>query len=143
MNLVGDGLHNFLDGIVIAGSFMVNPTLGIATTIAVIAHEIPQEIADFGVLIHAGYSRVKAITYNFLIALTALVGALLALFIGGYIENITSYIIPFTAGGFIYIATADLIPELRKDISSYKSVIQFLIIIAGIGIMILLKIMAE
>ncbi len=139
MNLIGDCLHNFIDGIIIAGSFLIDIRLGIATTIAVIAHEIPQEIGDFGVLIHAGYSRVKAITLNFITALTALAGAIITLVIGGQSENLIFYILPISAGGFIYIATADLIPELKKDTAAHKSIIQLLFIIIGIGLMILLK----
>ncbi len=139
MNLIGDCLHNFIDGIIIAGSFLIDVRLGIATTIAVIAHEIPQEIGDFGVLIHAGYSRLKAITLNFITALTALAGAIITLIVGAQFENLIFYILPMSAGGFIYIATADLIPELKKDTAAHKSVIQLLFIIIGIGLMILLK----
>ena len=139
MNLIGDGLHNFIDGMIIAGSFMVNIQLGIATSIAVIAHEIPQEIGDFGVLIHAGYKRRKALLLNFLIALSAVLGAAVVLLIGSKIDNLTAYIIPFTAGGFIYIATADLIPELKKDARPGKSLLQLISILIGIGIMLALK----
>jgi len=140
MNLIGDGLHNFIDGMVIAGAFLVNNQLGIITTIAVIAHEIPQEIGDFGVLIHAGYSRSKALFLNFLTALSAVLGAGLALLIGSRIENFTAVILSFTAGGFIYIATADLIPELKKDNRLLKSLGQLGSILLGVGIMLLMKI---
>ncbi|MFA5360157.1 MAG: ZIP family metal transporter [Patescibacteria group bacterium] len=139
MNIIGDGLHNFIDGMIIGGSFIVSPQLGLATTLAVIAHEIPQEIGDFGILLHAGYSRGKAILLNFLSAITAILGTLLALIMGAQAENFTSFIIPFTAGGFIYIATADLIPELKKDTAPTKSLFQLLLIIIGIGIMLVLK----
>ena len=139
MNLVGDGLHNFLDGLVIAGSFMVSLPLGIATSVAVIAHEIPQEIADFGVLIHAGFKYNRAILFNFLISLTAFAGALAAIILKNQIGNFSSYIIPFTAGGFIYIATADLIPELKKETNIPKSFWQLISILAGIGLMFALK----
>lgn len=139
MNLIGDGLHNFLDGVLIAGSFMMSIEIGIATSIAVMFHEIPQEIGDFGVLIHAGYSRAKALFLNFAIALTALFGGLITIYFGNNIQDITSYIIPFTAGGFIYIATADLIPELKKDHDLKKSSLQLLFILIGIGIMFALK----
>lgn len=139
MNLIGDGLHNFIDGMIIAGSFLINAQLGFATTIAVIAHEIPQEIGDFGVLIHAGYKRSKALFLNFLTALTAVIGAALTLLIGARFENFSAYIIPFTAGGFIYIATADLIPELKKDTLLSKSLGQLAAILLGIGIMLIIK----
>lgn len=141
MNLVGDGLHNFIDGAIIAGAFLVNPSIGLATTIAVIAHEIPQEIGDFGVLIHAGYQRRKALLLNFLMALTAVVGAVVTLLAGNKIGNITSFIIPFTAGSFIYISTADLIPELKKEVNFKTSFNQLLFIIAGIAIAYLLKLL--
>lgn len=143
MNLIGDGLHNFIDGLVIAGSFLTAPSLGIATTLAVVAHEIPQEIGDFGVLIHAGYSRAKALFFNFFSALLAVFGALIALLAGPQIENFSSFIIPFTAGGFIYIATADLIPELKKELRPWQSLSQLLSILLGLGIMIGLRYLFE
>jgi len=139
MTLVGDGLHNFIVGLVIAGSFLVNPSLGLATTLAVIAHEIPQEIGDFGVLIHAGYSRGKALFFNFFSGLLAVLGALITLIIGPQIENFSAFIIPFTAGGFIYIATADLIPELKKESRLWQSLSQLLSILLGLAIMLILK----
>jgi len=143
MNLIGDALHNFLDGIVIAGAFLVSVPLGLTTSLAVIIHEIPQEIADFGVLIHAGFSRKKALLFNFLIALTSLLGAAFSLFIGAKLENFSAYIIPFTAGGFIYIASSDLIPELKKENQPLKSFFYLIFIILGIGIMLGLKFLFE
>lgn len=139
MNLVGDALHNLFDGIIIAGSFLVSLPLGFATLIAVVAHEIPQEIGDFGILLYAGYSRSKAIFLNFLTALSAFLGALATILIGSAISGFSAYIIPFTAGGFIYIATADLIPELKKETSALKSFWQLACILIGIGLMLLLK----
>ena len=139
MNLVGDGLHNFIDGLVIAGSFLISPPLGLATTLAIVAHEIPQEIGDFGVLIHAGYSRGKALFFNFFSGLLAVLGALITLIIGPQIENFSAFIIPFTAGGFIYIATADLIPELKKESRLWQSLSQLLFILLGLAIMLILK----
>jgi zinc and cadmium transporter len=135
MNLVGDGVHNFLDGILIAGSFLASPSLGVATTLAVALHEIPQEFGDFGVLIHAGYSKTKAILLNFLIALTAVLGAVITLIIGSQAAQTADLVVPIAAGGFLYIAASDLIPELRKDISPSRSIKQFLVILLGIGIM--------
>jgi len=139
MNLVGDGLHNFIDGAAIAGAFLVSVPLGLATLIAVLAHEVPQEIGDLGVLIHAGYSRTKALLYNFLSALLSVIGAAGTLLISTHIENVTDYILPITAGGFIYIATADLIPELKKHTALSKTLQQFIGIVLGIAIMALLK----
>ncbi|MBD3164273.1 ZIP family metal transporter [Candidatus Woesearchaeota archaeon] len=139
MNLVGDGFHNLIDGMVIAASYMASVQLGIATTLAVILHEIPQEIGDFGVLIHAGYSKVKALFFNFLSALTAILGAIIVLFLGSGFESFTLALLPFTAGGFIYIAGSDLIPELKKACYPLSRVaLQFLALILGIAVMLLL-----
>lgn len=138
MNLVGDAFHNFLDGIIIATSYIVSIPLGIATTIAVLLHEIPQEIGDFGVLLYAGYSKKKALLMNFLISLTAIFGGIVGLVLSKNIESFSSVMLAITAGGFIYIATADLIPEMKKDIGLKKTAIQFLGLILGIGIMLLM-----
>ncbi len=143
MNLIGDAFHNFFDGLIIAGSFLVSIPLGIATSLAVIAHEIPQEIADFGVLIYAGYSKRKAILLNFITALAAIVGASVAIIFNNNLEGFSQYIIPVTAGGFIYIAIADFIPELKKEKSLLKSLYQLITIILGIGLMLLLKLIFE
>jgi zinc and cadmium transporter len=138
MILVSDGVHNFLDGLIIASSFMVDIRLGIATTIAVFLHEIPQELGDFGVLIHAGYSRAKALFYNFISAIFAVLGALVIVLIGEAGLAITSIMLPIAAGGFIYIAGSDLIPELQKTTNTKKSVLQFVAMLIGIGAMALL-----
>ncbi|MFH1299363.1 MAG: ZIP family metal transporter [Patescibacteria group bacterium] len=135
MNLVGDAIHNLIDGMVIAGSYMVSVPLGITTTIAVILHEIPQEIGDFGILLYSGMKPKKAIFFNFLSALCAIAGAVLALSIGSHIEHFTEVIIPITAGGFIYIASADLIPELHKEVRVKKALMQFVAIVLGIALM--------
>lgn len=138
MNLIGDSFHNFMDGVLIAGSFLISPALGLTTSFAVFAHEIPQEIGDFSVLLHAGYSRQKAVFFNFLSALAAIVGAVLTLLAGNRIGNISQFIVPLTAGGFIYIASSDLIPELKKETALIKSAGQLLAILSGIGLMVLL-----
>lgn len=135
MNLIGDGFHNFIDGLLIAGSFSVNLSLGIATSVAVILHEIPQEIGDFGVLIHGGFSKTKALLFNFISGLMALAGAAMALLVGVKIAGFTQAIVPFTAGGFIYIAGADLIPELKKETNLKKSFFQLLGLVLGIVVM--------
>jgi len=139
MTLVGDGVHNFIDGMVIAGSFLISHQVGITTLLAVIFHEIPQEIGDFGVLIYSGYSKSKALLSNFIIALTAFLGAILILVWGSQINGISGWLLPFTAGGFIYIAGSDLIPELHKETAPKKSLMQLAGLILGIGIMLLLK----
>ena len=135
MNLIGDGFHNILDGMIIGGSYLVSIPLGISTTLAVILHEIPQEIGDFGILIHAGYSVRKALFFNFLCALTAILGAVLTLAIGLKSESISTFLVPFTIGSFVYIATADLIPELKKETALKKSLLQLLFILLGAGVM--------
>lgn len=138
MNLVGDGMHNLIDGMIIAGSYMISIPVGIATTVAVILHEIPQEISDFGVLIYGGFTRMKALLFNFFSALLSVIGAAVVLLIGISFENISVFLIPFTAGGFIYIAGSDLIPELKKESGFKNSVLQLLAFLAGILIMLLL-----
>ncbi|MEK6943813.1 MAG: ZIP family metal transporter [Nanoarchaeota archaeon] len=134
LNLVGDAIHNFLDGAVIAISFMNNTSLGIATTIAIIAHEIPQEIADFSVLIYGGFSKMKALVYNFLTALTAVLGALLTYFFSSFMEGSHTYIIALAIGGFVYIAGTDLIPEIHKEKDLRKSSLQLLMMVLGIAL---------
>lgn len=137
MNLIGDGFHNLIDGMVIAAAYLVNFQIGLATTFAVLIHEIPQEIGDFGVLLHAGYSKGKALFFNFLSGLTALIGAILMLALGNNFVQFTNLIIPFTAGGFIYIAGSDLIPELKKECYPLSKVLlQLLWVVTGILLMV-------
>ncbi len=139
MNLVGDGLHNLIDGLLIGGSFLASVPLGIVTTIAVIAHEIPQELGDFGTLIHAGYKPKKALWLNLFSGLASVVGAVIAIIIGSQAEGFIEWIIPITAGGFIYIATSDLIPELKKESRISQTLRQLLGIGLGLGLMVILK----
>ncbi len=135
ISLFTDGLHNFIDGILIASSWMVSPEIGLATTLAVIAHEIPQEISDFGILIHAGFSPKKALFFNFLAACTAILGAVGTLCLGAVFTNISGYILPLAAGGFIYLAGSDLIPELHREKSVRKNSLQLLVIVLGLALM--------
>lgn len=134
--LLSDGVHNFIDGIIIGISFMASVPLGIATTVAVILHEIPQEIGDFAVLLHAGYSRKRALWLNFLSALAAVVGVVVAFVLGEAGESVAQYVLPLAAGGFIYIALSDLIPELHKTKRITHSVSQLLALVLGILLMI-------
>lgn len=143
MNLVSDGIHNFIDGAIIAASFIVNIPLGIAATLAIIFHEIPQEIGDFAILVYGGFSKLKAIFYNFLSALTAILGAVLTYFFSTTFEGLITFLLPFAAGGFIYIAMSDLIPELHKEEKMSKSLIQLVSLLLGLGIMLLLKVVFE
>ncbi|MEK6887250.1 MAG: ZIP family metal transporter [Nanoarchaeota archaeon] len=134
MNLVGDGLHNLIDGMIIAGSYLLSFEIGLATTLAVLLHEIPQEIGDFAVLLYSGYSKSKALLFNFLSAITSVVGAILVLALAGT-EQFT-FLIPFTVGGFIYIAGADLLPELHKEKYSFRTAFtQLIAMVAGITVM--------
>ncbi|MFH1316259.1 MAG: ZIP family metal transporter [Candidatus Woesearchaeota archaeon] len=138
MNLFGDGVHNFIDGLIIGASYLASIPVGIATTLAVLFHEIPQEIGDFGVLVYGGFSKSKAILVNFIIALTSVLGAIVALLIGSYVSNITIFLIPFAAGSFIYIAGSDLIPELHKQVKCGTATIELVFFLLGICIMLLL-----
>jgi len=139
MNLFGDTVHNFIDGLAIAGTFLIDIKLGIITSLAIALHEIPQEIGDFGVLLYSGFSRKKALLANFLVATASVLGGIIGYFLSFQIENITSYLLPFTAGGFIYIAASDLMPEIRKEVSLKKSMLSFSIFLFGIVIMYLVK----
>ena len=141
MNLFGDAVHNFIDGLIVAGSYIVSFPLGVATTLAVVFHEIPQEIGDFGVLIYGGFSKSKALMFNFLSAITAILGAFVALLLGFYMENFTVFLVPFAAGGFIYIAGSDLIPELHKEIKPSKSVLELIVFILGILVLLSLSLL--
>ncbi len=139
MNLFGDSIHNLIDGLIIGGSFVFSISLGLATTLAVILHEIPQELGDFGVLIHGGFSKKKALWFNLLTALTAVFGAILALILGSSLEGFTPLLLSFAAGNFIYIAGSDLIPELRKDEANLKkSAMQIISITLGVCTMLLI-----
>jgi len=134
--IFSDGVHNFIDGVIIGISFLTSVPLGIATTLAVILHEIPQEIGDFAVLLHSGYTRKRALWLNFLSALTAVLGTLLAFMLGGAGESFTNWVLPLAAGGFIYIAVADLIPELHKTKKVSHSVLQICALVLGVLIMV-------
>jgi len=135
LNLLGDGLHNFVDGAVIAAAFLANISLGISTTLAVILHEIPQEIGDFSILIYAGLEKKKALFLNFASALTAIFGALATYFFALQISYLVPFLLPFAAGGFIYIAATDIIPELHKKEDIKQSILEFFLILLGAALM--------
>lgn len=139
MNLIGDGIHNFIDGMIIATAFMAGKSLGFVTTVAILLHEIPQELGDFGILCYGGFSRRRALFYNFLFSLTAFLGAFVAFALSGQPGFFTHNILLFAAGGFIYIACTDLMPELGKEINLRRSFYQFVLIFLGIGIIWLAK----
>ncbi|HLD57989.1 MAG TPA: ZIP family metal transporter [archaeon] len=133
--LASEAVHNFIDGMLIAASFLVNIPLGIATTIAVCMHEIPQEIGDFAILLHGGFSVKKALLSNFLVAITAVVGGILAFFLSSILENIGPALIGIAGGGFLYLALADLIPEINKGKGLKSSIVQIVFLVIGIAIM--------
>lgn len=139
LNLIGDGLHNLIDGMVIAAGFITSIKLGIITTLAVIFHEIPQELGDFGVLIFGGFTRQKALFYNFISAFFAMVGAVAGYFISDKVSGFSNFILPLTAGGFIYIAASDLIPQIHKETNHKRSRFAILSFLLGIGFMAIAK----
>ncbi len=141
MNLIGDLVHNLIDGLIIGASYSVSIPIGLATTLAVIMHEIPQEIGDFGVFIHGGLSIKRALLLNFASALTAVLGGIISLIIGPLVSDYAIILLPLTAGGFIYIAGSDLIPELKGCETASASILQLISMACGIGIMALLIIL--
>ena len=139
--LFSDGVHNFIDGVIIGASFLISIPVGIATTIAVILHEIPQEIGDFAVLLHAGYTKARALWLNFLSAVLSIVGLLTIFILNQNKEEIVFYLLPIAAGGFIYVAVADLIPELQKTKKGWYSIVQIITVIVGVGLMLMLTLL--
>lgn len=140
--LFGDAVHNFIDGLIIAASFLVDFGFGVITTLLILGHEFPQELGDFGVMVYGGMKKRKALFYNFLAQLTAVIGGLVGYFLSISVGSV-SFLLPFAAGGFIYISASDLIPELHKEKSIAKSMLSFLFFLFGIGFMIALKLLLE
>ncbi len=138
INLTGDAIHNLIDGFLVASSFMLDWQTGLLVTLAVILHEIPQEISDFGVLLYAGLTKIKALIYNFFVALTAVAGAVAFYFFGSQFEFVIPLMVAFAAGNFIYLATADLIPELHHETDSKKIFSNSVWLIFGVVIIFLL-----
>lgn len=144
MNLLGDSIHNFIDGLVIAAAFMVSPQIGLTTAVAVALHEIPQEISDFGVLLHAGFKKEKALLVNFLIALTVALGGVSGFFAFRFFDpNFVNYLLPIAAGGFIYISASDLVPEIRKERKIKKGMLSLLVFFLGLLLSFLFKFIGE
>ncbi|MDD4287700.1 MAG: ZIP family metal transporter [Candidatus Peribacteraceae bacterium] len=142
MNLVGDGLHNFIDGALIAGSYLISPQIGIATTIAVLLHEIPQEIGDFAILLFSGFSVRRALLLNFFTACIAFLGATIVLFSARSVPFLEWVLLPLAAGNFLYLAGSDLIPELHKESRPSYAFFQLVTILVGVGVMQLLKLLS-
>lgn len=133
LSLYADGLHNFVDGILIGATWIFSPELGIATTIGIILHEIPQEISDFGILLRAGFSKRKALLFNFISACTAILGTVIALWIGNEFSQFSIYMLPIAAGGFIYLATGCLIPEIVHDTTKKSLAGNIVFILLGLA----------
>ncbi|PKL72135.1 ZIP family metal transporter [Candidatus Kuenenbacteria bacterium HGW-Kuenenbacteria-1] len=133
--LISDGIHNFIDGLIIAGSFMVSFKIGIIAIVAIALHEIPQGIGNFGILIYSGMKKNKALLLNFSISLTVILGGIIGYFLFEMIGNITSFLLPFAAGSFIYIAASDLIPEIKTEKEIQKNIIHFFVFLLGILLM--------
>jgi len=131
LNLVGDAIHNFIDGLVISASFLVSSTVGVATTIAVIFHELPQEMGDYGILIYSGFNRKRALTLNFVVSLTVVVGGMVAIFLIGWVEALSGLLIALATGGFIYLGASELVPELHHEKTLSRSAVQFIAFVFG------------
>ncbi|MBW3011856.1 ZIP family metal transporter [Candidatus Woesearchaeota archaeon] len=138
--LIGDSVHNFIDGLVIAASFFVNPVFGIITTLVIMSHEIPQELGDFGILVHGGFKKAKALLSNFFVQTTCILGGIVGFILGGATQ-FSTYLLPFAAGGFIYISASDLIPELHNEKVLKKSIQSFLVFIIGLAFMVAVKLL--
>jgi zinc and cadmium transporter len=137
--LIGDAVHNFIDGIVIAASFIVNFPVGIATALAVALHEVPQEIGDFGVLVYGGFEKVKALMLNYACATLIFFGALIGYVVHGMLGNSIVFLLPFAAGNFVYVAGADLVPEIGFKRSLKKTLMRFSLFLMGLAIMFIIK----
>jgi zinc and cadmium transporter len=139
MNLVGDSIHNFLDGVLIAATFATNPELGVISTLAIALHELPQELGDFGVLLHSGFTKKSALFWNVVVSLTAIFGGIFGYFASHTFVAFAHYLIPVAAGGFIYISATDLIPELKNETSTKKTLSMIGSFLFGIILMALVK----
>jgi len=132
--LLGDFVHNFFDGVAIAAAFLTSVPLGVATTLAIAVHEIPAELGDYGLLLHSGFSRGRATLFNLLTGLTAVLGGIGAFYFAAQVAQFEAYALAFTGGTFIYIAAADLVPELHKEQKPARSLAQLVLIGLGIGV---------
>jgi zinc and cadmium transporter len=132
LNLIGDGLHNFLDGVVIMVAFLSGIGNGVVVTLAVLFHELPQEIGDFGILLYGGFSKRNALLFNFLSAMVAMLGGIFAFFLSGIFDSFNFFFLAFSGGGFLYLASTELMPELLKQKDLKKSIYQALIFIVGL-----------
>jgi zinc and cadmium transporter len=143
LNLIGDSIHNFSDGLVIGASFLVSIHFGVITTLVIIFHEIPQELGDFGVLIYGGFSKFKALVYNFLSAFTCIFGTIIGYRLSANIGKFSMFLLPIVAGGFIYIAGCDLIPQLHKDPGLKRATISVLAFSCGVLFILLARLISS
>ncbi len=141
--LISDSLHNFLDGLVVAGAFLVGVPLGLVTTLVIALHEIPQEIGDFGVLLYGGFERKRALLLNYLTQATVIIGGIVGFYISDIVTGLPRLILPFAAGNFIYIASSDLIPAIKNEEDTIRSVIYFAVFILGIAMMLGIKLLRQ
>jgi zinc and cadmium transporter len=141
--LISDLIHNFIDGMVIAGSFTTSYQVGLVTTLAIALHEIPQEMGDFGILIYGGFKGTRALLLNYASAVTVILGGIMGYYLSDMFEDATVLLLPFAAGNFIYIAASDLIPEIKHGENMNRNLLHFFIFIIGILLMLGLKILAE
>lgn len=140
LNMIADIAHNAIDGLLIGATYHISVKLGLATALAVMLHEVPHEFSNFGILVKSGFSKIQALWLNFLTALAAIAGGLFAWWVGSEALAFNRLLIPLTAGSFIYIAGSDLVPQLNKNIAPLRAVMQFIAIMVGVGLMLLLKI---
>ncbi|MFD1647879.1 ZIP family metal transporter [Haloarchaeobius litoreus] len=141
--LVSDAIHNFIDGLVIAAAFLSGIPLGLVTTLAIGLHEVPQEIGDFGVLVYGGFERKRALVLNFLTQATVILGGVVGHLLGGRFLNYPVVLLPFAAGNFVYIASSDLIPEIKAETEPMRSLLYFLVFLVGIVLMLGVRLLRE
>jgi zinc and cadmium transporter len=135
LNLIGEGIHNFLDGTIIAASYLISMEIGFIATIAIVFHEVPQEMGDFGILVHGGLSAGRALLYNFLVALTAVIGALVMFFASPAVPSLSLVMLSIAGGGFLYIALANLVPELQHETRPGRISVQLVFLVLGIALL--------
>lgn len=135
LSLWGDMFHNFIDGFIIAGTFFADPELGFIATLAVALHEIPQEISEFGVLLYAGFSKLRAFFLNFLSATSVVIGGVVGYFLGDVLRPLIPLLLFFAVGTFLYLGASDFVPEIRKEEGGKRSVQLFLVFLGGVGLM--------
>jgi len=138
--LVADGVHNFIGGLAIAGAFIVDIRVGIVTWFVFVAHEVPQELGDFGILIHGGWEKKKALLFNFFSASTIIIGGVIAYFLSTKID--ITFLLPFAAGNFIYIACSDLIPEIKHRDNLKENLLHFIAFVSGILLLLVVRLIA-